>query len=287
MDPNTHGSDLQMRQPACDSCRRQRSKASSRQEQIITDLQSKVDRLSKSLHRPSESTNGTRAVENAPSAVAESCNPPPASQGFPTDPDSSFQGESSFMTHSKQVTQAFKDSLASTPQTNHDEALSDAVADLQQALDSSIDRPLSPSYPMESPSDGESHDLATLPMPPSSVVLKVLKRAKVSVVERPRVLDEYPAFDLPVLIGYCQKIFFATEPYSTGAFIIVNSSLVSLLRGLSERAKQDLHISQSDLTQYVESLTRNVDIAVNRLPLLFAHSLENVTALLSAVGVKI
>ncbi|KAL8671379.1 MAG: hypothetical protein Q9168_004127 [Polycauliona sp. 1 TL-2023] len=188
------------------------------------------------------------------------------------------------MTHSKQVTQAFQASLASTPRMNDDGALSDAVANLQRTLDSDATRPLSPPYSAESLPDDENHDLSTLPMPPSSVVLKLLKRAK---VERPRILDEYPALDLPMLNSYCQKVFFATEPYSIATFVIVNSSLISLLRGLSEKAKEDLHICQPDMIQYLGSLTKNVDIAVKRLPLVFAHSMENITALLSACSLAI
>lgn len=85
------------------------------------------------------------------------------------------------------------------------------------------------------------------------------------------------------MISHCQKVFFATEPYSIATFIIVNVSLVLLLRGLSERAKKESLICHSDLVQYLAVLPKNVDCAVKKLPLVSAHSMENITALHLAV----
>lgn len=78
------------------------------------------------------------------------------------------------MTHLKQTTQAYKASLASILQLNVDDALSDAVANLQQALDSASSQILL----KHSRYDDESHGLSALPLPPSDLVLKILKRAK-------------------------------------------------------------------------------------------------------------
>lgn len=65
------------------------------------------------------------------------------------------------------------------------------------------------------------------------------------------------------MISFCQKVFFATEPYSIATFIIMNASLILLLRGLSERAKQDIQIRHSDLAHYLAFLPKNVEIAVH------------------------
>ncbi|KAI4268298.1 MAG: hypothetical protein L6R38_007896 [Xanthoria sp. 2 TBL-2021] len=256
----------------------------SRHEQTIADLQYKVEQLSKSLHPHSEGTNGTGTAERASSGVAGPPNASPSRQSSTADRDTSFEGDSSFMTHSKQATQAFKASLASTPQINVDDALSDAVANLQKALDSSDAQPLSPSHSTESTYDDESHGLSALPMPPSDVVLKLLKRAK---VERQRIFDEVPSLELTSMISHCQKVFFATEPYSIATFIIVNVSLVLLLRGLDERAKKESQICHSDLVQYLAFLPKNVDFAVKKLPLVSAHSMENITALHLACSLAI
>ncbi|KAL8918412.1 MAG: hypothetical protein Q9172_005443 [Xanthocarpia lactea] len=180
------------------------------------------------------------------------------------------------MTHSKHATQALKDSLASTPQLDVDDALSDAVTNLQKALNSSTTYSLSATYSTQSTYDDESHGLSALPLPPSDLVLKILKRAK---VEHQRIFDELPFLDLPTLINHCQKVFFATEPYSIATFIIVNTSLVYLLRGLTDQAQLDFDISRADLDPHLETLPKNVDFALRKLPLVAAHTMDNITAL--------
>ncbi|KAL8852068.1 MAG: hypothetical protein Q9221_002998 [Calogaya cf. arnoldii] len=273
---------MPMRQPACDACRKRKS--ASRHEQTIVDLQHKVEQLSKSLHPRFEGTNGIELAQTPSSTVTEPSKAPTSRQSSNVDRDSSFEGDSSFMTHSKQATQAFKASLASTPQMNHDEALSDAVANLQKALNSSDVQLLSPPHSMESTKDDESHVLSALPMPPNDLVVKLLKRAK---VERQRIFDEIPALQLTAIINYCQRVFFATEPYSIATFIVVNVSLILMLRGLSERAKQEIQICHSDLVHYLSILPKNVDVALRKLPLVSPHSMENITALHLACSLAI
>ncbi|KAL8842381.1 MAG: hypothetical protein Q9176_002770 [Flavoplaca citrina] len=209
MDPDDHGLDLPTRQPACDACRkrkvrcdklspcsscktsrlpcrttratsgrRPRGQISNLHEQTIAQLQAKVDQLSESLKPRSENTNAVGSAATASSAATDAQSAPSRRQSPPIERDGSFEGDSSFMTHSKQATRAFKASLAATPQLNVDEALSDAVAHLQQALESGHTEPSTSSYSAESTNDDESHGLSSLPLPPSSLVLKLLKRAK-------------------------------------------------------------------------------------------------------------
>ena len=212
MDSRAQESVAPSRQPACDACRkrkircdktspcssckasdllcqttcatpgrRQRRQLISRREQTIASLEAKVELLSKSLTPRSEATNGiiSRAEGPSPSAAAITPSSTPSyPQNTLPDRDGGFEGDSSFMMHSKQATQAFKASLAATPQLNVDDALSDAVTTLQKVLDSNTT--LSPSAPCSRDSswDEEDHGLSTLPLPPSDLVLKLLKRAK-------------------------------------------------------------------------------------------------------------
>ncbi|KAL8942078.1 MAG: hypothetical protein Q9211_001554 [Gyalolechia sp. 1 TL-2023] len=186
--------------------------------------------------------------------------------------------------HSKKATQAFEASLASTPQTELDEALSGAMANLQKALDSTNAQSSSPPRPSESDYGDDSDCLSALPMPPSDLVLKLLKHAKA----RPRDLFEgFPALDIATLIGYCQKVFFATEPYSIATFIIVNISLIWLLRGLSTPANPEIHIDSVDLARYLVFLPENVEVAIHKLPLMIAPSTENISALLLASSLAV
>lgn len=107
------------------------------------------------------------------------------------------------------------------------------------------------------------------------------------IVERQRIFDEVPALELTSVISHCQKVFFATEPYSIATFIIVNVSLVLLLRGLSEGARKESQIGHPELAQYLAILPKNVDHAVRKLPLVSTHSMENITALHLAVGIAL
>lgn len=208
IDQHLQRHDVPTRQPACDACRQRkvrcdklspcssckasdipcrttrempgrrtriqvpRSQTGNRYEQTIADLQSKVEQLSQSLQARSGAGNGTPSAVNSPHARPDV---PTESIG---DRGSSFEGDSSFMTHSKQVTQAFEASLASTPQIDVDDALSGAVANLHKALDSSNAPSMTPAYSAESPEHDDCHGLSNLPLPPSDVVLKLLKRAK-------------------------------------------------------------------------------------------------------------
>ncbi|KAL8831503.1 MAG: hypothetical protein Q9170_005260 [Blastenia crenularia] len=180
-----------------------------------------------------------------------------------------------------------------------DEALSGAMANLKEALDSKNEREWSPHYSTESTKD-ESHGLSSLPMPPSDLVLKLLKRTKgiahihhpvwfrLNLSSRPqRFLDDFPALDSTTMIGYCQKVFFATESYSIAAFIIMNTSLVWILRGLREQVKIEVQISPSGLARYSAMLLQNVDIALRKLPLVAASSKDNITALLLASSLAV
>lgn len=149
-----------------------RGQTGNRYEQTIAELQSKVEQLSQSLQARSGARNGTLPTVNSPHGR------PDVLTGAIGDRDTSFEGDSSFMTHSKQVTQAFEVSLASTPQIDVDDALSGAVANLHKALDSSNAPPLTPAYSVESTEHDDCHGLSNLPLPPSDMVLRLLKRAK-------------------------------------------------------------------------------------------------------------
>ncbi|KAL8905956.1 MAG: hypothetical protein Q9171_006467 [Xanthocarpia ochracea] len=177
---NCKASNLPCRTTRTTSGRRPHGQSSNRHEKTIAHLQSKVEELSRSLQPVPGNTNGIGPTgrERVSPAVVRSDNASAPRQNSPTHRDDSFEGDSSFMTHSKNATQALKDSLASTPQLDVDDALSDAVTNLQKALNSSTTYSLSATYPTQSTYDDESHGLSALPLPPSDLVLKILKRAK-------------------------------------------------------------------------------------------------------------
>ena len=150
-----------------------------RYEQSIADLNHKIQKLTEALHTPSEDSHTSPVVENPPCVNISSHHEIISGrQTSLADKSNSFEGDSSFAVHSQQATRAFEASLASTPQMQIDEALSGAMANLQKALDSSRARASSPACSGEFVDDKKSQDLSSLPMPPSDLVLRMLKLAK-------------------------------------------------------------------------------------------------------------
>ncbi|KAL9049665.1 MAG: hypothetical protein Q9206_005416 [Seirophora lacunosa] len=185
--------------------------------------------------------------------------------------------------HSKQATRALEDSLASAAQTPVDDALSGAMADLHHAVGSAPgpeDAHGSPPTISSQPNSlDEDHGLSALPMPPTDLVLRLLRYAK---VEPQTFFGDFPALDTTAMIGYCQKVFFATEPYSIATFIMVNAGLISMLQKLDRRAQAELQISPSELERHRTNLSENVEVAVQKLPLLTTQSTDNITAIFLA-----
>lgn len=96
-------------------------------------------------------------------------------------------------------------------------------------------------------------------------------------------LAEFPALDIDAMISCCQKVYFATEPYSIAIFILTNISLIWLLRDFSKTAAPKDQINSLELIRYQNFLPENVDIAIQKLPLMIVPSTENISALLLSV----
>lgn len=154
-------------------------------EKTLADLNRKIEQLSESLNT---SAHGQRAKpdlasEDSPHSIGSPRNHQPVDHWkSSTTRDSNFEGDSSFAMHSMQATQALEASLASTPQIHIDVTLSDAMASLQNAVgsgpDSGAPRPSLPAQPSQSSCDDENQDLAALPMPPTDLVVRLLKYAR-------------------------------------------------------------------------------------------------------------
>lgn len=264
--------------------RRSRIETATRYQQSIAALNNKIEQLSQSLQLPSKGAARPPTVENVAPPVESSSNTRLTTrQRITIENDSSFQGDSSFMMHSKQATQALEASLASTPETTVDEALSGAMANLQKALDSTNAQSSSPPRPVDTEFD-ENEPLSALPMPPSDLVLKLLRHAKAKPQE---LLAEFPALDIDTMVSCCQKVYFATEPYSIATFILVNISLIWLLRDFTKSVKPENQIDTTELKRYQAYLPENIDIAIQKLPLIIAPSTENISALLLASALAI
>ena len=83
---------------------------------------------------------------------------------------------------------------------------------------------------------------------------------------------------------YCQKVYFATEPYTVATFIIVNICLFYLLRGLREQDRATVQIPSANQAHCLSLLPKNVDIAVRKFDLMTTQDLNNIKAIVLAVG---
>ena len=150
-------------------------------EQTIADLNEKVERLSQHLGPSAQSPNppafNTEILLTPSTSQHEIPNSPRESLRN-NDRSSNFEGESSFFTHSKQATQAFQASLASTPYLQVDEALSGAVERLHSVLNHPAIQVPAATQPTQSSHQSGSDAISALPMPPSDMVIRLLRHVK-------------------------------------------------------------------------------------------------------------
>ena len=90
-----------------------------------------------------------------------------------------FEGDSSFVAHSKHVTQAFENSLNSSPQSSAFRDVSAAVATLRSFLDESF-ATTDGSVPLHQPLQQAVRypELQDLVLPPMQAVLRLLRHVK-------------------------------------------------------------------------------------------------------------
>ena len=81
-------------------------------------------------------------------------------------------------------------------------------------------------------------------------------------------------------------MYFATEPYSIAIFIIVNTCLVFLLRELNENARKDIEVQCDEVANYLSFLPKNIDMALRRFSLTTPQTLDNIKAIVLAVGFR-
>lgn len=161
------------------------AQSTSHYEKTLADLNQKIEQLSESLNTSAHGQHPKPdlASKHSPQSIGSPRNHQPVDHWkSSTTRDSSFEGDSSFAMHSKQATQALEASLAATPQIHIDVTLSDAMASLQNAVgsgpNSGAPRPSPPAHPSQTSCDDDNQDLAALPMPPTDLVVRLLKYAR-------------------------------------------------------------------------------------------------------------
>ncbi|KAK3501071.1 hypothetical protein B0T13DRAFT_447694 [Neurospora crassa] len=104
-----------------------------------------------------------------------------------------------------------------------------------------------------------------LPMPPSPVVVGILRDIKI---------DDF--------VDCCRRVYFATEDYSLATFIVVNAGLFYLFQEKATRA-DEAHQAEK-LLEYRNLCRDNLETALMALPLFMPAKKESIEALLLAAS---
>ena len=149
---------------------------SSISEREIEDVNGRLASLERILQSV-VNTKTQNATESSPSSHPEVLSTPRDSQLM--ERDLVFEGDSSFVAHSKHVTQAFETSLNNSPFSNSVRDVSAAVATLRSFLNESP-ATTDASHPLQRPLQEVIHypELSHLSTPPMEAVLRILRYFK-------------------------------------------------------------------------------------------------------------
>ena len=97
----------------------------------------------------------------------------------------------------------------------------------------------------------------------------------------PLVLIIYPCLDHAYFAEICQKVFFATEPYTLGHFALAMGGLHILFSEFKDAAESQQQAET--LGKCAETCGTNFVIALSKYPLLVPPTLENIQVMFLAV----
>ncbi|KAK3950539.1 hypothetical protein QBC32DRAFT_346312 [Pseudoneurospora amorphoporcata] len=119
-----------------------------------------------------------------------------------------------------------------------------------------------------------------LPMPPSPVVVGILRDIKNELPETFTLMCTFIAVD--DFVDCCRRVYFATDDYSLATFIVVNAGLFYLFQEKATRA-DDAHQAEK-LLEYRNLCRDNLETALMALPLFMPARKESIEALLLAAS---
>ena len=241
----------------------------------IADVNRRLSDLSSTIHALVESSK--RGAQVSPLVVQTVSPPASALKNDQQDSDAPFEGETSFTSHSKTITEALGAALGNSPMTNTTTPsyTSSTVQKLLEDVAASTRL-----QPVVSSPIGQYPELAQQSLPPIAPVLKVLRLAN-DVSQR--FFIEYPLLTVKEFTDSCQNVYFPTREYSIAAWIVVNVGLFYLFRDLDKKYLPQAGIGREDRQTYVDLCSSNVLTCVQSLRLTLEASLDNVEGLALAV----
>ncbi|WQF85654.1 hypothetical protein CDEST_10668 [Colletotrichum destructivum] len=245
--------------------KRQRVLISPRYEEEIATVSSRLARLETLIQTALTKLGSPLETDRTPSILE---NPPHVPGSL------SFEGDSSFATHSKHTTQEFERLMGGLPYSKDGE---NAVASLRAAV-----------YPgsinLRDPQTAALRpDFTGLPLPPRQLVIRILGYCKNNIT---RFFRDYPFLSLATFTDMCQQVYFPTDECTLSAFIIVNSGLCNLLRDLNDDTIKAMGLGTPTVASSISICATNVMRAVLDLRLTLDATFENILALLLSASTR-
>ncbi|PKY03827.1 fungal-specific transcription factor domain protein [Aspergillus campestris IBT 28561] len=188
-----------------------------------------------------------------------------------------FEGNSSLSAHSAYASEFLESAVSRSALQMSTPKIGAALATLKKMVNMQDNQVPSSLREARFPSQkvGSSPELRELAMPPSQVVLSILRRLK----EHPSstINGLCPFVSSERLVEACREVYFATEDYSQSTFIVVNGCLYYLFEEFTyyggEPEMMDAY------SKYSQICRTNLEIALARMSLLMPVRDESIEAL--------
>ncbi|KAH8196921.1 hypothetical protein TruAng_008907 [Truncatella angustata] len=176
-----------------------------------------------------------------------------------------FEGGSSLTAHTNLVSNLVSHTVNQTNLPELDRGIQSALSTLRHIVDRQYKKAVGNELGFSNQKPLPRGGLRELPMPPLQVVLQLLRTMK-------------------AFAEYCQRVYFATEDFDLGTFIVVNGGLFYALggRGLIREEFDDPNI-RADYFKYRNMCADNLVAALGSISLFMPASVVNIEALLLGV----
>jgi hypothetical protein len=225
----------------------------------------------------SPSTLQSRLPESAPTNIDDT-----TEQHTEVEAEGAFEGESSFVSHSRRITETLGIALS----TSSPDYLDGANASIDQSLIRKLLHDVAdvqpPAHPPKSSpqySLARYPDVACLQLPPMDVALRLLRLSRTA---QQRFLIDYQLMPFEAFSTMCQSVYFPTMDYTIFSWMIVNAGIFQLLRDIDGSWHEQLQISLADLKTYAKLCQSNIDTATHSLKLTVDPSLDACQAIVLA-----
>ncbi|KAH6653155.1 hypothetical protein BKA67DRAFT_519399, partial [Truncatella angustata] len=261
---------------------RQRVLISSQYEQKIDRIEDRLDGIERLLQdviasvRPQRSEVPSLSRMSSQHEVDSTIRPEASTE----EPALLFEGGSSLTAHTNLVSNLVSHTVNQTNLPELDRGIQSALSTLRHIVDRQYKKAVGNELGFSNQKPLPRGGLRELPMPPLQVVLQLLRTMKDAGPTVPWTLHCI-FLPIPAFAEYCQRVYFATEDFDLGTFIVVNGGLFYALggRGLIREEFDDPNI-RADYFKYRNMCADNLVAALGSISLFMPASVVNIEALL-------